>query len=57
MYLRDLKGKEKDLLGKEITLHGWIKNHRPQKDFGFITFSDGTQFTSLQLVYDKENEF
>lgn len=55
MYLREMKGKERELLGTTIELHGWVKNHRPQKDFGFITFSDGTQFNSLQLVYDKEN--
>ncbi len=42
----------KDYLDKEVTLEGWIKNHRKQKEFGFISFSDGTYFTPIQIVYD-----
>ena len=41
-----------DYLDKEVTLEGWIKNHRKQKEFGFISFSDGTYFTPIQIVYD-----
>ena len=44
--------KDKSLVGKEIELFGWIKNHRKQKEFGFIDFSDGTCFKHLQLVYN-----
>ena len=44
----------KKYLGKEITLEGWIKNHRKQKEFGFISFSDGTFFTPIQIVYEKD---
>ena len=42
----------KDYLDKEVVLEGWIKNHRKQKEFGFISFSDGTFFTPIQIVYD-----
>jgi len=41
-----------DFIGKEVTVQGWIRNHRKQKDFGFIDFNDGTFFKSLQIVYD-----
>ena len=41
-----------DYIGKEVTVQGWIRNHRKQKDFGFIDFNDGTFFKSLQIVYD-----
>ena len=45
---------EKDnLIGKSLEINGWIRNHRPQKEFGFIDFSDGTCFKHLQVVYDK----
>ena len=40
-----------DLLNEEVKLQGWIKNHRKQKEYGFIDFYDGTCFQSLQLVY------
>jgi len=46
----------KDYLGKTVTLEGWIKNHRKQKEFGFISFSDGTFFTQIQVVYEKDLE-
>jgi asparaginyl-tRNA synthetase len=38
-------------MDKEIILEGWIKNHRKQKEFGFIDFFDGTYFTPVQVVY------
>ena len=33
---------ENDYLGKMVTVEGWIRNHRKQKDFGFIAFSAPT---------------
>ena len=39
-------------MDKEVTLQGWIRNHRKQKEFGFIDFADGTCFEHVQLVYD-----
>ena len=48
----------KKYLDKEITVQGWIRNHRKQKEFGFIDFNDGTTFQNLQVVYDnKLNDF
>ena len=52
IYLDELYKDEKKYLGKKIKLKGWIRNHRKQKNFGFIYFSDGTAFRQLQLVYD-----
>ncbi len=37
---------------KTIVVEGWIRNHRKQKEFGFIDFYDGTAFKSIQIVYD-----
>ena len=52
MDLKDLMKKIEKYEGKEIKLEGWIKNHRKQKEFGFIDFNDGTCFETLQVVYD-----
>ena len=52
MDTKELKENYKELLGSEITLEGWIRNHRRQKDFGFIDFYDGTSFGTVQVVYD-----
>ena len=45
-----------EYMNKTITIEGWIKNHRKQKEFGFISFSDGTFFTPIQIVYDNKLE-
>ena len=54
--LRELKEKEEEFIGKKVILQGWIRNHRKQKEFGFIDFNDGTYFSNLQVVYDKDLE-
>ena len=43
---------KENYIGKKVTICGWIRNHRKQKDFGFIDFNDGTYFKNLQVVYD-----
>ena len=55
MDLRELYEKKSEFIGKEVSLHGWVRNHRKQKNIGFIDFFDGTCFNSIQLVYDDSN--
>ena len=43
-----------DYVGKKVTVCGLVRNHRKQKEFGFIDFSDGTCFKHLQIVYDNK---
>jgi len=50
--LKDIYKDYKNYLNKDIELQGWIKNHRKQKEFGFIDFNDGTYFKNMQVVYD-----
>ncbi len=54
MDLKELFANIKNLVDKEVTVEGWIKNHRDQKTFGFIDFSDGTCQEHLQIVYDEK---
>jgi len=54
--LKDLYLKENELINNEVKLQGWVKNHRKQKEFGFIDFNDGTYFKNLQVVYDNKLE-
>ncbi len=48
----DVKDITEKHIGKNVTVEGWVRNHRKQKEFGFIDFSDGTCFNHLQIVYD-----
>lgn len=38
---------------KAVVLQGWIRNHRDQKEFGFINLNDGSFFETIQVVYEK----
>ena len=50
--LKEIYKNYKEYLNEDIVLQGWIRNHRKQKEFGFIDFNDGTFFKSIQLFYD-----
>lgn len=52
MDVVELVKNTKKYMDKEVVLQGWIRNHRKQKEFGFIDFADGTCFEHVQLVYD-----
>jgi len=49
---RTLKERLSELQGQEVTLQGWIRNHRKQKNMNFIDFYDGMCFKNPQVVYD-----
>ena len=53
---KELYDKIDEYMDKEVVLEGWIRNHRKQKEFGFIDFSDGTCFKHIQVVYDNKLE-
>ena len=54
MELKELFKDIEKYLEKEVKLEGWIRNHRKQKEFGFIDFYDGTTFQSIQIVYESK---
>ena len=56
MDIKEIYEKKESLIGKKIEVSGWIRNHRKQKEFGFIDFADGTCFKHLQVVYDNTND-
>ena len=49
-----LKENLASLHGQQVKLQGWIRNHRKQKNMGFIDFFDGTCFKNPQVVYDNQ---
>ena len=54
MDIKEIVEDVKKYLNKEVKIFGWVRNHRKQKEFGFIDFSDGTCFGTIQLVYDNK---
>ncbi len=53
---KELYQKIEEYMNQEVIIEGWIRNHRKQKEFGFIDFSDGTCFDHIQVVYDDKLE-
>lgn len=53
MEIKKVYDDYKSLIEKEITIKGWIRKHRKQKEISFIELSDGTCFKKLQVIYDK----
>ena len=52
--ISSLKHEYQSLEGKSITLQGWIRTNRSQKEFGFINLNDGSSVSNIQIVYDKD---
>lgn len=53
MEIKKIYDDKEKLLEKEISVKGWIRKHRKQKEVGFIELSDGTCLKKIQVVYDK----
>ncbi len=53
MTIKELIANYQAHLQKDVVVNGWIRNHRKQKEFGFIDLSDGTCFKHVQVVYEK----
>ena len=54
--LRDIFLSKEEFFDTEVTVSGWVRSNRDSKNFGFLTISDGTFFTPLQVVYHDNME-
>ena len=52
--LRDIFLSKEDFMENEVTVSGWVRSNRDSKSFGFLTISDGTFFTPLQVVITRK---
>ena len=49
--MREIFKNKEAYFGKPVRVGGWVRSNRDSKSFGFLTISDGTFFTPLQVVY------
>ena len=54
--VRELFRNTEKYAGQQIEVGGWVRNRRGSKQFGFISLSDGTYFTPVQVVYNDSLE-
>ena len=52
--LKELYRKTSDYLNKSVTIGGWIRTSRNNKNLGFIELNDGSFFRSVQVVLEGE---
>lgn len=43
---------EKDYIGQDVTLMGWVRTKRSNKNVSFIALNDGSSMTNFQIVAD-----
>lgn len=53
--IRNIEENAEKYINGEITIGGWIRANRDSKAFGFLSVTDGTCFSPLQIVYSQEN--
>ncbi len=51
MEIKQLIKDYNSLSGQEVTIYGWVRNHRVGKNVSFINLNDGTCFETIQIVY------
>lgn len=56
MSVRELYRNTEQYVDKEIIIEGWIRTLRASKNFGFIEINDGSFFSNIQVVFNKEME-
>jgi len=52
--LKDLYRNTAEFLDKEVTIGGWVRTSRNNKNLGFIELNDGSFFRSVQVVLEGE---
>lgn len=52
--VRELYRGKEGFADKEITVAGWVRSIRASNAFGFIELNDGTFFSNLQVVFERE---
>lgn len=50
--LKNPKEGTQSLVGKEVTIKGWVRTVRDQKSFSFIEINDGSTLSNFQVIAD-----
>ena len=51
LNIKDIFRDPQPLFDTTVQIGGWVRSNRSSKAFGFLTISDGTFFTPIQVVY------
>ena len=51
VQIKEIFRNQKDYVGKEISVCGWIRQIRDSKKLGFIELNDGSFFKCIQVIF------
>lgn len=54
VHIRDLFADPQAFANQMIQVNGWVRTIRSSKAFGFIELNDGTYFSNMQVVFEKD---
>jgi asparaginyl-tRNA synthetase len=55
LSIKDLKSRSPEtLIGKTLTLQGWIRTARHQKNFSFLSLNDGSCLSNFQVIVNQD---
>mgnify|MGYP004514425205 FL=1 len=52
--IKEIFRNQKDYVGKEISVCGWIRQIRDSKKLGFIELNDGSFFKCIQVIFEED---
>lgn len=53
LSVKELFNEGKFYIGEDVTIEGWVRTNRAQKEFGFLNVNDGSYLDNIQVVYDQ----
>ena len=54
VQIKEIFRNQKDYVGKEISVCGWIRQIRDSKKLGFIELHDGSFFKCIQVIFEED---
>lgn len=54
VQIKEIFRNQKDYVGKEISVCGWIRQIRDSKKLGFIELNDGSFFKCIQVIFEED---
>ena len=54
VQIKEIFRNQKDYVGKEVSVCGWIRQIRDSKKLGFIELNDGSFFKCIQVIFEED---
>ena len=54
IQIKEIYRNQKDYIGKEVNVCGWIRQIRDSKKLGFIELNDGSFFKCIQVIFEED---